>query len=384
MENLQQRQAFAPPSSVHPVEFRGQAMEYFRIWIVNLVLSIITLGIYSAWATVRTRRYFYGNTIVDGSSFDYHATPQAILKGRVIAAVVLLAYYFGDVIHIAIIPIVFLLVAAVFPWLYRAALGFRRRMTSYRNVRFNFTGTTGQSYLSWSPAYLLVSFYLLIILLPPTDPVAFLGAFFMLLIAILVAIPMVQFLTNRYAITNSYFGQQQMTATFVAGDFAKIFLQTIGVNIMAGLGVSIVLGLIIGLLGGLEAFSGTIEDGSSFRFLMFVGGIYLLYGIAFTAGQAFWIVARRNLIASHTRAGNLLIHSRMDFWDYWPLIIGNLLAILLTLGLAYPWARIRLAKYHAETLQLEGDIEGFVAVQAEAPGAYGQEMAEMLDLDIGL
>lgn len=45
-------------------QFRGTAKEYFKIWIVNVLLSIVTFGIYSAWAAVRTRRYFYGNTVL--------------------------------------------------------------------------------------------------------------------------------------------------------------------------------------------------------------------------------------------------------------------------------------------------------------------------------
>ncbi|RYZ95608.1 MAG: DUF898 family protein, partial [Proteobacteria bacterium] len=41
------------PSAAAPrqtLEFRGQAGEFFRIWIVNTLLTILTLGIYSAWA----------------------------------------------------------------------------------------------------------------------------------------------------------------------------------------------------------------------------------------------------------------------------------------------------------------------------------------------
>ena len=64
--------------------FAATAAEYFRIWIVNLLLTIVTLGIYSAWAKVRRLRYFYGNTFVDGQSFEYHGQPLAILKGRLI------------------------------------------------------------------------------------------------------------------------------------------------------------------------------------------------------------------------------------------------------------------------------------------------------------
>ncbi|MBK87886.1 MAG: thymidylate kinase, partial [Gammaproteobacteria bacterium] len=65
--------------------FYGQGGEFFRIWIVNLVLSILTLGVYSAWAKVRTKRYFYGSTELAGDRFDYLASPIAILKGRLIA-----------------------------------------------------------------------------------------------------------------------------------------------------------------------------------------------------------------------------------------------------------------------------------------------------------
>jgi uncharacterized membrane protein YjgN (DUF898 family) len=37
----------------HSFQFRGRTDEYFRIWIVNIALTIVTLGIFSAWAKVR-------------------------------------------------------------------------------------------------------------------------------------------------------------------------------------------------------------------------------------------------------------------------------------------------------------------------------------------
>ena len=79
----------APPPGprVERLRFSGTAGEYFGIWIVNLFLTVITLGIYSAWAKVRKKRYFYGNTWLVDSNFEYHGNPVAILKGRIIAFV---------------------------------------------------------------------------------------------------------------------------------------------------------------------------------------------------------------------------------------------------------------------------------------------------------
>ena len=74
-----------PSSKELGFRFTGDVGEYFGIWVVNVFLTIVTLGIYSAWAKVRTKRYLYGNTVLDGSPFDYDANPTAILKGRLIA-----------------------------------------------------------------------------------------------------------------------------------------------------------------------------------------------------------------------------------------------------------------------------------------------------------
>ena len=74
----------APDIKTIHFEFTGKTGEYFKIWIVNIFLTILTLGIYSAWAKVRKRRYFYGNTLLLNAPFEYLADPIKILKGRFI------------------------------------------------------------------------------------------------------------------------------------------------------------------------------------------------------------------------------------------------------------------------------------------------------------
>jgi uncharacterized membrane protein YjgN (DUF898 family) len=131
---------------LHPFEFRGSAGESFRIWIVNVALTLITLGIYSAWAKVRTRRYFYGNTFVAGTAFDYHASPLRILIGRLIAFALFVGYNMSTGISPFLsIPWIIIFAAAI-PWLIISSPRFNARNTSYRNVRFNFTGLYGGAF----------------------------------------------------------------------------------------------------------------------------------------------------------------------------------------------------------------------------------------------
>ena len=96
-----------------PVIFKGKTSEYFGIWIVNLLLNLLTLGIYSAWAKVRRKKYFYNNTLIENVGFDYHAKPISILKGRLIAVALLVVAVVNPILQ----SLVFLLIFIALPWL---------------------------------------------------------------------------------------------------------------------------------------------------------------------------------------------------------------------------------------------------------------------------
>ena len=68
-----------------PLRFTGSGGEYFGIWIVNLLLTILTIGIYSAWGKVRKKGYLYAHTRLAGDGFEFRASPLAVLKGRCMA-----------------------------------------------------------------------------------------------------------------------------------------------------------------------------------------------------------------------------------------------------------------------------------------------------------
>ena len=84
------------PIHDYPVHFSGTGSEYFRIWIVNLLLVIVTFGIYWPWARRRKLQYLYHCTWVDGHAFDFHGNPRSMLRGSMLAGVLLAVYGMGN------------------------------------------------------------------------------------------------------------------------------------------------------------------------------------------------------------------------------------------------------------------------------------------------
>ncbi|WP_274602027.1 YjgN family protein [Pseudoalteromonas sp. S16_S37] len=138
-----------PKVQTHTVQFSGDAASYFSIWAVNILFTILTLGIYSAWATVRNKQYFYGHTSIDGHRFDYLATPMQILKGRVLAAICFTVYIVSSS-YFPLIAALFLLVwMFALPWVINQGLRFNLRMTRYRNVQFSFAGNYKDAFINF-------------------------------------------------------------------------------------------------------------------------------------------------------------------------------------------------------------------------------------------
>jgi uncharacterized membrane protein YjgN (DUF898 family) len=125
-------------SATLTLEFNGTAREYFRIWIVNLCLTILTLGIFSAWAKVRKKRYSYSHTILGGTPFQYLGRPIPILKGRLIAAMGFLVYYMSSHFATSWFPYILLAGSIVAPWVVVRSAAFNARYSAFRNMTFHF------------------------------------------------------------------------------------------------------------------------------------------------------------------------------------------------------------------------------------------------------
>jgi uncharacterized membrane protein YjgN (DUF898 family) len=338
----------SPTNLPQPFSFSGSGGEYFRIWIVNLLLSIITLGIYSAWAKVRRTQYFYRHTSVAGASFDYHGDPKAILQGRIIAFVLFALYsatsHFNPVIGVGI----FALIMAVMPWLVVRSLRFRLHNSSYRGLRFSFVGKVGEGYL--------------IFLLLPIAAYASLGLLW----------PLVHQQITRYIRNHSRYGNEFFSFHSTAGAFYRPYV-VVALCLIAMLGVSPL------IIFGMDA--SRVSSLSSTVIGALIVGFYLVMLLLVYP----YITSRlQNLIWNNTTLGphhfESVLSARGLFW----VMASNIVLVILTLGLFKPFADIRLLRYKLEHLTLlpGADLEDFLAGQQVTATATGEEVAEMFDVDI--
>ncbi|MCL1979795.1 MAG: YjgN family protein [Proteobacteria bacterium] len=336
-----------------PFVFNGQGSEFFKIWIVNMLLSIITLGIWSAWAKVRTKRYFYGNTSLDGSGFEYLADPVKILKGRLLVFGVFAAFSLITKFYPLFNLIGGLLFLLLTPWIVRQSLRFQRHYTAWRGVRFAFVGTLGDA----SRAFVLW----------PT------------LTVLLFFLPAIWHRQTHYLIDHSCYGSTRLVNRSTIGNFFVVF----GLLALLALLLSTVTAIMIPLIGlDLMTPSYRSQPGEIISAWLVILPLMTLVWIIMAA---LYKVRMVNLRLGKTEIGPHRIVTRYTFGSYLWLVLTNTLGVMLSLGMFYPFAKVRAARYAAERTEMviQGDLDHFVASHQAEVSALGGEAADFFDMDIG-
>lgn len=464
LNNANQNNNLKISPKITPVIFEGNTKEYFGIWIVNLLLSIVTLGIYSAWAKVRRKKYFYHNTLIENVGFDYNAKPISILKGRLIAVALIIVASVNPILQSLVLVLIFLFL----PWLVVRGSIFNARNSSHRGLRFDFTGTFGKAIR------------------------VFIGLPLLTMISLGLAAPYAAHEKNQFIVNNHRFGLSQFEMKRVVGGFYKIYFFLIAIPLLLFI-VGVIVGgvmkgqelikarannqkqLLIPFNGAafapineqkimltvneveaeapinreikttepkimervysdnnppqitgvvepepkeaqVEQFEGDkkealsqqdlqktqeqmqrkenmkqqrpvefIGDWISAPFVWLLGLVgLLLYGLFIFSFLGYLQARIGNLVWNNTTMDKLSFASNLRARDFTWLYFSNIVAIMLTMGLATPWAQIRLARYRASKLNIVGDVDfdQFVGDKKAEIKATGEEIAEMFDVDL--
>lgn len=345
---------------IERVSFTGDGREYFRIWIVNVMLSIVTLGCYSAWAKVRRLHYFYRNTRLAGSSFDYHGDPIAILKGRIVAAILFFLYSFIGYVSLWYALAIIAAIAAVMPWLLARSLRFRLHNSSYRGLRFRFSGSTRSAY--W----------------------IFLGLPFLLLLSLWLAGPFWHQRLKRYQFGNSSYGQVPFTFKAPVQDFYWVYVTAAALGVVLAGAVGTVAVAMIALAAAISRDGAADSPVTDTAAIGVLAVIFIAYITGIVGLRAFVASRVRNLVWNHSSLGARRFRSTVRARQLAWLMLGNLVATIATLGLFWPFAQVRLARYLAESVSVEGDLAfgDFVSTTSPEEGAVGDEVSGFFDFDI--
>jgi uncharacterized membrane protein YjgN (DUF898 family) len=300
--------------------FHGTGGTLFGIHVVNVLLTLVTLGIYYFWAKTKVRQYLSSQTEIEHDRFAYHGNGKELLLGTLKALVVfglpvLLLNFIRDVLDV---PIALKVVAGAlsgslifvfFPIAIVGARRYRLSRTSWRGIRFSFRGRV------WD----LVKIFIL-------------GSF---LTGLTLGLYYPFFLVSRQAflVSHSYFGSEKFD------------------------------------------FSGRGRD----LFGPFVVAILLTLP-TLALCWVWYLALKRRYFWDHTRFGSARFSCSVTGGALLGLWAVNVLLLVGTLGLAWPWVRVRNINFSFRNLALVGPLDlGRIQQQAQQVGSIGEGLSGFFD-----
>ncbi len=315
--------ASPPPRLGGRFHFHGEGTTLFGIYIRNLLLTLLTFGVYFFWGKVAVRKYLYAQTRFEGDPFEFHGTGKELFYGALKAfalfggliAVPELAQYLapGSAVIIIVANLAYSIgLLILIPVAIVGSRRYRLSRITWRGLRFSFRGLTKDLIPIFLKGSLLTSFTL-----------GFYYHFF-------------QTEIRRFLALSSYFGSKSFD--YDGEGWAMFRIYAVGVLLSV-----------------------------------------LTFGLYY-----FWFDAERERYYwDHTTFSTARFRSTVRGHEFLGLAVFYIFLLLFTLGLAYPWVQVHLARFRASRLHLEGPLD-LAAIHQEIldATATGEGLADMIDIGV--
>ncbi|MEJ6024198.1 YjgN family protein [Ramlibacter sp. PS4R-6] len=393
----------APGIEAFPLRFTGTGGEFFRVWIVNVLLSIVTLGFYTPFARRRTAQYFFSHTDVAGSPLEFTAQQRKMVIGFLVLVGLYIAFNVASETGQDATVAFFMLAGAVLaPYFWASAMRFRLSATRWRGLRLQFAPSWGEVYKASWPVFVIalvwigVSFAAGVLFEPsqatgrgprlPKIPGVFWLAVAAALVATVLCTIRLEFNYKSLLVLRARIGGESGRWKPVYGDFVRIWLATLGVLFLSMLTmVALIAGVVFLFVGKSKV---PADLGSLGFALLVLVPLAALVGmlVAIAPVRAYREARMFQLVWNNVGVSQIArFKCDLSAWRYVLLRIRNVLLTVFTLGFWRPFARVSEHRMRTEsvTLHVKGGLDqlaGRLARQQE--GGVGDALADAVGLDL--
>ena len=397
----------------HPLEFSGRGGEYFRVWIVNVLLSIVTLGLYTPWARRRTVQYFYGHTLVADSPLEFTAPQRKMVTGFVLLVLLTLAYNIAvDTGQDTAVALLLLGGAVLAPYLWASAMRFRLGNTRWRGLRLRFAASWREVYSASWPVFAIALVWIGVVFglrwvapelaqaldgatpdgderssAMPALPPALWALLLLGVVLSLLCFIRLEYNYQSLLVLRTHLGAEAGRWKPVYMDFVKIWLATVGVFLLCVLGMVALVTLAAG--GSVALLAGLGKNAGVWVFFLFLFGFFALFMLLLLASAParayrearMFLLQWNNIGVSQVARFRCTLSVRGFVW----LRVRNLLLTLLTLGLYRPFARVSeyAMKLESVTLHVKGGVDQLAGqMLRHQEGGLGDALADAAGLDL--
>jgi uncharacterized membrane protein YjgN (DUF898 family) len=376
--------------NAHALKFTGDGGVYFGVWLVNLLLMVVTLGLFTPFARRRTAKYFYSHTLVAGTPLEFTAGLRRMVLGFLLFFALYLAYQLaantGQNRAVALFTVGGLAAA---PFIWRSAMRFRLSAARWRGIRGMFTASTGEVYRASWPLLAIAACWAVVGLSFSPGVAAAVRAIAAVIAVALTLLCVVRLEYNYAALlfTRTEFGEQAGRWKPSYGDFVRIWLAATGFFLLIVLSIALVLALVIG--GSVWAIaSGAHSRGKEAVILIVLvtAAGFLLMLLASGPARAYREARMFKLVWSNAGLGSVArFKCELGIWRYVGLRLKNMLLSMLTFGFYRPFAITSEYRMKAEsvTLHVKGGLDHLVGrLVTQQQGGVGDAIADAVGLDL--
>ncbi len=333
------------------IRFTARFWPLFRIWLGNLLLTIITLSFYRFWGRTRVRRFLWRHFEIDGDGLEYTGTGRELFIGFLILTAVLVPFLIvqGLLNSLLADPLAALAQAAVYILLlylggyaYYRSRRYRLSRTLWRGIRPQLSGSPWQ-FANLVTGYTLGNILTLGLIRPIRD----------------------RALTRRL-LTDIRIGS--LSPTFRPQIRPLFIIQLFGFP-LTSLVAAIAWGSIV-LADPTSDATQIIEGTAPLSIPLLL--LWLLFINTLYSGK------RYHLFAAGTGLGDVTFTMTPGFWAVLRLKAGNFLLQLIMLGTGSAFTQYRTAGFYARHLKAHGRLDTASMHQHDAnETGFGDDIADV-------